>query len=484
MGDYFRAAGYHTYYKGKWNISAADILIPGTHDSFLSYNSKTGIPIPENEQLYLNSNPLNAYGFSGWIGPDPHGKEPHKSGSSSRFGVSGRDVIFASDIVELIKELDLENTSVTSQNIQPWLIVASFVNPHDIALYGVMGELNSSFKFIVDDTIPTIPPPPTFMESLLTKPHCQLSYKRTYGTTLQPIINTPFYRKLYYQLLKNVDQQMLKVFNALQTSSFYKDTIVIFLSDHDELLGAHGGLQQKWYCSYEEAIHVPLIFHSPLLFKGHNTIDILTSHVDLLPTMLGLAEINLSEIEAILKTSHTEARPLIGRNLSPLILRNGIPKGARDPVYFMTDDDPTNGLDHENFLGWSYNAVVQPNHIETVIAELKTKNGREIWKYSRYFDNPDFWANPNKEDTTMTELGKHNRIWGGIKNSVCTTIKKKQPVPDEIEIYNITKDPLETQNLANTLHSTFKAKNMQQKLELLLLEQRQQKRLVPKLQES
>ena len=125
------------------------------------------------------------------------------------------------------------------------------------------------FKFKVDDTIPTIPPPPTFRESLLTKPHCQLSYKRTYGTALQPTVNTPFYRKLYYQLQKNVDEQMFKVFNALQNSSFYEDTIVIFFSDHGELLGAHGGLHQKWYCAYEEAIHVPLIFHNPLLFKSY-----------------------------------------------------------------------------------------------------------------------------------------------------------------------------------------------------------------------
>ena len=31
MGDYFRAGGYNTYYKGKWHVSEADLLIPGTH---------------------------------------------------------------------------------------------------------------------------------------------------------------------------------------------------------------------------------------------------------------------------------------------------------------------------------------------------------------------------------------------------------------------------------------------------------------------
>ena len=136
MGDYFSAAGYRTYYKGKWHISDADILIPGTHNSFLSYNETTGKPLPKNEQSYLNSNRLDNYGFSGWVGPEPHGKEPHKSGSSARIGVSGRDVVFASEVVDLIEELDIENTSNPSNTKDPWLIVASFVNPHDIALYG------------------------------------------------------------------------------------------------------------------------------------------------------------------------------------------------------------------------------------------------------------------------------------------------------------------------------------------------------------
>lgn len=484
MGDYFRAAGYKTYYKGKWHISNVNILTPGTHNSFLTYNSTTGVPIPENEQIYLNSDPLNNYGFSGWIGPEPHGKEPHNSGSSARFGVSGRDVIYSSEVVELIKELDWKNNSKKTKNTDPWLIVASFVNPHDIALYGILGQIDPGFKFKIDDTIPSIPPPPTFNESLLTKPHCQLSYKRTYDTSIQPTINTLFYRKLYYQLHKNVDEQMFKVFHALKNSSFYKDTILIFLSDHGELLGAHGGLHQKWHCAYEEAIHVPLIFHSPSLFKGHKFIDILTSHVDLIPTMLGLAGVDIKELQEKLKIDHTEVHPLVGRDLSSLILRKGIPKGVREPIYFMTDDDPTKGFDQENFLGWSYNSVIQPNHIETVIAEFKTSKGKEIWKYSRYFDNPEFWTNPHKKDDVIVELGKHSRVWNGIRSSVCTAWPRKQPVPDEFEMYNLSDDPLETKNLANPMFSTPSSKIMQQKLQMILEEQHQKKRLVPRNQDS
>ncbi|MGK0467903.1 MAG: arylsulfatase A-like enzyme [Clostridium sp.] len=74
LGDYLRASGYDTFWKGKWHASHADIIVPDTHDSYLTYESQTGIPIPKNQRLYSNANRLNNYGFDGWIGPEPHGR--------------------------------------------------------------------------------------------------------------------------------------------------------------------------------------------------------------------------------------------------------------------------------------------------------------------------------------------------------------------------------------------------------------------------
>lgn len=85
---------------------------------------------------------------------------------------------------------------------------------------------------------------------------------------------------------------MGKVYDKLKSSKFYDNTIIIFTSDHGDLLGAHGGLFQKWYNAYEEATHVPFIIHSPKLFSNRQTTDMLTSHVDILPTLLGLAKID------------------------------------------------------------------------------------------------------------------------------------------------------------------------------------------------
>jgi len=480
LGDYFRAAGYRTFYKGKWHISHADISIPGTHNSYPSYNKATGFPSSEKELLYLNSGRLDQFGFAGWIGPEPHGPAPHKSGSSARIGVSGRDEIFAADVAALLEALDTgEKTAGPEGDSPPWLIVASFVNPHDIVLYGSLSQKIPLFKFAVDDTIPIIPPPPTFCESLETKPRCQLSSRLTYGKAFQPLVESTFYRQLYYQLIKNVDQEILRVFNTLRESSFYENTIVIFTSDHGELLGAHGGQTQKFYCAYEEAIHVPLIIHNPVLFAEPASSNLLTSHVDVLPTLLGLAGVNAEQLQETLRLDHTEVHPFVGRDLSPLLLDQSSPARTDEPLYFMTDDDITRGLDQHNFLGWHYNSVVQPNHIETVIAKIITPDGDQLWKYSRYFDSPQFWTQPGVEDHVPYEFGSPEKVGVGIKSALCSTTVKQVPIPDQYEMYNLSHDPLEIHNLAHPYYKNPHSLMMRQKLANLLRQQRRQKRLTP-----
>ncbi len=56
--------GYDTYYKGKWHVSHADILIPGTYDQLLSFNDQ-GERDPARERTYLNANRLDGFGFDG-----------------------------------------------------------------------------------------------------------------------------------------------------------------------------------------------------------------------------------------------------------------------------------------------------------------------------------------------------------------------------------------------------------------------------------
>lgn len=474
FGDYFRNAGYKTFWKGKWHTSVADILIPGTHSSLQSYNPSTGVPDHKLEQLYLDANRLDDFGFSGWLGPEPHGSDPRNSASSAAIGTKGRDEVYAREVVELIQSLEQEASE------EPWLIVSSFLNPHDITLYGELTAHSPLFNFELDPTLPHIPQAPTANESLDTKPAAQKSYRETYPKTFQPTRDSLFYRKLYYSLQKQVDSEMAKVYDALKQSSFYEDTVVIFTSDHGDMLGAHGGLFQKWYNTYEESIHVPFIIHNPKLFPESKTTTILTSHVDILPTLLGLADIDVNKTQRELKKDHSEVHSLVGRDLSPLVKGNSQFLRANEPIYFMTDDDVTRGLNQITFAGKPYESVTQPNHIEAVVAYMATGSHREneLWKFTRYFDNPQFWSNPGVEDK-QTTVESEVAAGEDVTITVSKVTTKTEPLPDQFELYNLTKDPLEQINLAHPQNATIESKLVQSLLLNLLNEQRKQKRLTP-----
>lgn len=477
VGDYFRAAGYRTFWKGKWHVSHADIEIPGTTDSLASYDSN-GNRDAAKERLYMNAGRLEDYGFTGWVGPEPHGSAPLNSGSSAGGGKKSRDEGFADQTIELLQQLDANPSD------QPWLAVASFVNPHDIAMYGFvsrLGELAGLYDFSVSARVPRyLFDPVKFARSendnLLQKPRCQKSYRDSYRQFFQPTSTTSTYFRLYYQLHWNVDIQLGRVYSALRRTRFFENTIVVFTSDHGELLGAHGGMHQKWYQTYDEALRVPLIFSNPVLFPQAGAQTVPTSHVDIVPTLLGLAGLDAEPLRQNLAESHTEARPFVGRNLAPLILGRTPPEKVETPVFFMTDDDPSRGDNQQNFVGIAYDSVVQPNHIECVITRL----GGSLWKYTRYFDSPQFWSNPGTpgspsvKDVVLKPVAPQPDLPGEI---IVTYTKrtKYRPEPEEFEMYNLTDDPMELDNLAGSpAHAATEAV-----LRNLLRDQCAQKRLTP-----
>lgn len=495
LGEYFRVAGYNTHWRGKWHASEADMWVPGTHDQILSYDPNTGAPDRAKQALYSGSDRLDRHGFSGWIGPEPHGSAPLNSGSSVPPGQQGRDVGFAQQSAALIQQL------ARNPSDKPWVVVSSFVNPHDIALWGLWANLGfgGEFDFQIEPYVPLMPFDPaqfgqTMNDDLSTKPSAQASYQKSYAQWMQPILSDPEtlrrYYRYYYQLQKNVDDQMMTVLQALLASPHRDDTIVIFTSDHGELLGSHFGMHQKWYTAYDEALRVPLIIYNEKLFPSPRTVDTLTSHIDFLPTLLGLAGINPERARLELEKDHSDALPLVGRDLSPMVVGDVDPDNVNDPLYFMTDDDPSRGLNQANWVGISYNSVIQPNHIETVIARL---NGK-VWKYSRYFDNPQFWSapgdptvptdpvNPSIDDVIFEQKGPTPKAppfgspdYGPSPIAYEVTVKST-PRPEEYEMYNVSDDPMELSNLYNDgVNGATQAL-----LARLLVQQRCAKRLVPK----
>jgi choline-sulfatase len=474
MGHYFRAAGYETFYKGKWHVSDADLYQPGSHDTLPSYTA-SGRRDLALERIYLEADMLDRFGFAGWVGPEPHGASPLNSGSSAPGG-QGRDAVYAQQGVEQLRRLQQSNT--------PWLLVTSFVNPHDITIWGDLTLASRNYYLMQSLTGSNVPfnlfddrYRVSSEEDLAGKPAAQASYRDAYGQAFQPTRNGQEYHRFYYQMQANVDKQIGHVLRALRSGGpqFYRDTVVVFLSDHGELLGAHGGLFQKWHQAYDEVLRVPAVFHNPTLFPRSQTTSALTSHADLLPTMLGLAGVSQSSLRRQLALSHTQVRQLPGRDLSPLLLGRQPGSAFRQPQYFMTDDEPTRGSQQVAFNGEMYASVVAPAHLETVVAQLPTgaKGALEQWKYTRYFDNPDFWSEPGVQDVQTMIDGNMNDP--GTKTA--STTVKTSPVPDQVEVYNVTRDPTEMQDLSEDPAAAGTVRQ----LKALLAAQRKAKRLEPRL---
>ena len=479
FGNYFRAAGYRTFWKGKWHVSDAEMLVPGTHDPVASYDPLTGERDLDKEALYVAADRLGPYGFAGWVGPEPHGPNPVKdTGSSAHTDTHGRDVGFAEQTVELIRQLDRDRSD------RPWLVVSSFVNPHDIAEFS-QGTLTSGlYDFTVDDTVPAdedlfLPGyDASHAEDLATKPTAQESYRDNYavwGGAIPDDIG-PHYRRFYYQLHKNVDEQMAKVMRALLASRFGDDTIVVFASDHGEVLGAHGDIHQKMYQAYDETTRVPLIVWSRKLFKKPRTVEAVTSHIDLAPTLLGLAGIDPEPIRRRLAADHSDARRMVGRDLSPLILGRVAPGAVTAPVYCMIDDDPYKGLHMGDSEGIGKPVIASPKCIETVVARLQDG---VLWKLSRYWDSEQYWSDPpgpgqDAQDVLLeqTQATPAPEYDGPIGAGITV---KATPAADEYELYDLTGDPME---LGNRYGDPACAEQQAAMLGILA-EQRREKRLSP-----
>ena len=120
--------------------------------------------------------------------------------------------------------------------------------------------------------------------------------------------------------------------------------MVVFTSDHGDLVGAHGGLMQKWYNAYDEAIRVPLVVRGPGVVAAPEGVHTPTSHVDLLPTLLGLAGIDVERPPPL--SPSTTTRPSRCRAVTSVRCWSGSTTNdtLEEPLYFMTEDDVGRGL--------------------------------------------------------------------------------------------------------------------------------------------
>ena len=91
----------------------------------------------------------------------------------------------------------------------------------------------------------------------------------------------------YFNCIRDVDQQVVQILDQLDRLGLTDKTIVIFTSDHGELLGSHGGLSGKGTTAYSQQNHVPMLIVHPE-FPGPQRCRETTSHLDIVPTIVAM----------------------------------------------------------------------------------------------------------------------------------------------------------------------------------------------------
>lgn len=98
-------------------------------------------------------------------------------------------------------------------------------------------------------------------------------------------------KDLYDASILEMDNQIGLILNLLKSKDFYDKSIIIFTSDHGEELNDHKGFKHTAKM-YEELIHIPLIIKLPDYEKNPKEIHNLFTHLDIIPTICSLLEID------------------------------------------------------------------------------------------------------------------------------------------------------------------------------------------------
>lgn len=123
----------------------------------------------------------------------------------------------------------------------------------------------------------------------------------------------------YYAMIEHIDHEVGRMLAALEASGQAENTIVVFMSDHGEMLGDHG-IYLKGPHFYEAAIHAPLIVWSPARFRSDLRSEALVELLDLAPTLLQSCGL---EVPLAMQ----------GRSLLPILRGEAEPDVHRDYVY-------------------------------------------------------------------------------------------------------------------------------------------------------
>ena len=244
--------GYRCGYAGQ-----AHIDLTGIHDDY-SY------PSPAYTE-YLKSR-----GLSESIDPN----HALKGGGKLALDIEdARDTRYTAQALDLLDEY--------SKLDEPWFIQFDFDGPHPICKVPdpFFGRHDASHAVV----------PESFNDTLEDKPNIHLANRLAGGTQEWNEEEWRTFTALYYDMISFLDSLVGRVLNRLDDHGLKDDTIVILTSDHGGMCGSHGILMHGTPAMPTEVMRVPLVVRAPGSCEAGRAVDVLTSHVDLLPAIVDLA---------------------------------------------------------------------------------------------------------------------------------------------------------------------------------------------------
>ncbi|MBA2449707.1 MAG: choline-sulfatase [Chloroflexi bacterium] len=177
---------------------------------------------------------------------------------------------------------------------QPWALCVGLITPHFPL---IVREQYWDLYYPHHADLPDIPP--GHLEQLHPQHRRLREYFGLEGATEE---QTRRGRAAYYGLVTFADERIGLVLDALERSGLDDNTVVVYVSDHGEMMGEHG---LWWKCSfYEGSSRVPFIVSWPRRF-GPGRRTAITSLVDLTRTVVDLAGCDVDEADL-------DGRALIG----------------------------------------------------------------------------------------------------------------------------------------------------------------------------
>ena len=153
----------------------------------------------------------------------------------------------------------------------PWHLFVSFVGPHDP--FDPPAEYAELYR---DAAMP---------EAIAMRPAGKPGWVQKRQQDIDAA-ELAFIRRQYCALITLIDEQIGLLIDALEARGMLDNTVIIFTSDHGEMLGDHGLFQKS--LPYEPSTHIPLIAAGPGIDSGQ-TSQALVDMSDINPTICELA---------------------------------------------------------------------------------------------------------------------------------------------------------------------------------------------------